>query len=818
MDEDVDLEEPGTRITLTLNQDIDIYEVIRTIKEVALYQDIKVKLTLDDDYGKMSAGVIDITQISDLSTIHGEVEGQETIILDDDDVYFKAVMYKGEYGNYSTSGEKVILLARVPIEVDTGMVPNFSGYVLNIKNERKYMPLPDRERLSEKSEKALKEKLEQLLKGYFGKLTATTPEELESMPYQIPVLFMRQMGIARFFTQATKEFISSVVDHTITHIKYDSTKHLTDYGAPHNMHQVLAYRRNAFVVNNKALPPIRAVHDYCIANGLGTPQFIRIDKKTGVVTRELISQWKIPYIRDFMKEHKIKSSSSNNKSLGGLTFHYNSLGNSNTRKITDFEDIDYASTIWIKGPMKPWIDIIRCTTTDFSITKWNNRAVEYGIENEESILTEATLYGMSDFELISSKGKELFSTWYKDISSNTNNYNRYKSLDVHDASDELIEQYKEQVLYTLSQVNTHINDNKYINDQIVIQQKTTNVHDIEGNTIEVNLQNNFNFLTKAFKIIGYEQEVTDAVELQISKHEIKIPYKATKENKFKTVKNIFGHNNWFFDNNTEFSLISSKPIQDLDAWRSYQLNIKDYFGIKNKYHLAYDWRDHFDLVLKAKKEIDNVFETEDIRNMILKVTMSCDYDDYVNALNKNNKPAVINTFYKNIKKMISEPNVKDNLDVFFKTKHALNLISAGNIEKYGLLMYASDFVNHLTDELKNINKHVKITGHYEKFLNEFIPGCEAKVSEDVLSITVSCRAKDFLSVKSMIELHSTNRILVEVTPEEKSRLLLRFINPKDAHAYIDVDTLTNYEIMTQKCSCGCDNYIQNKLMKYNEDD
>ena len=63
-------------------------------------------------------------------------------------------------------------------------------------------------------------KLESLFKDHFGKLTATTAEELEVMPYKMPVLYMNQLNIARFFTQATKDFIHSVQDHTITHINF----------------------------------------------------------------------------------------------------------------------------------------------------------------------------------------------------------------------------------------------------------------------------------------------------------------------------------------------------------------------------------------------------------------------------------------------------------------------------------------------------------------------------------------------------------------------------------------------------------------------
>ena len=819
-DEDVDLEEPGTRISLTLNNDIDIYDVIRTIKAVAQYQDIMVELTLDDDYGKMSAGKVEIPQTADLADIHEERDDQEVIILDDEEVYFKAVMYKGNYGNMARDAPKVILLARVPIEVDDGMIPNFSGYILNIKDERKYMPLPDRERLAQKSEQALKAKLETLFKDHFGKLTATTAEELEAMPYKMPVLYMNQLNIARFFTQATKDFIHSVQDHTITHIKYDEDKHLTEYTAQHNMHQVLSYRKNAFIVNNKALPPIRAVHEYCIAQGLGTPKFVRIDKKTGVVAKQLLEQWKVPLIREFMKANKIKSvGASGSKASAGLTFHKHTGYGRDTEKITDFEDIEYSNTIFVKGPLKPWMDVMSRAKTDFFVTKYNKKAVEYGIENDESIITEATLYGMKDFEVVSSKGKQMFSEWHEQIHK-VKDYRSYNGANVYYDSENDLEKNDKQLMYTLGQSNSGVGDGKYVNDALLIPQKTVSIHDIKGNEIEVNLIENFEFLCKAYTAIREDSEVRESITDQIGNHEVVIPYKETRIKKYKTCEQVYGETK-FYENKVYTGFTQQGEIRATESWRSFSLDLKNYFGVENKYHLQYNWREHFDLIEIAKVEIEKVFASDDMRNLMLKNTMNCDYSDFNDALNDNHKATVVNTFFKNIQKLVPEPDSKNNLDVFFKTRHALNIIGDVHIEKVlksnGLSADAHDFVYKLREQLKVINKRVKITGHYENFLNEFVIGCEAKVVETPSVIDVSCKANHFIHIKSLVELHSVME-LAEVQPEEDGRITMKFITPADIAGISNVEHSRGYATMNKKCPCGCDNYIQKKLIKYNDDD
>lgn len=826
-DDDVELEEPGTRISLTLNNDIDIYDVIDTIKKVSEYQDIPVELILDDDYGKMSAGKIEIEQNADLSKVHEDVEGQETIILDDEDVYFKAVMYKGDYGNLAHNGAKVITLARVPIDVDDGMIPNFSGYILNIKNERKYMPLPDRERLAVKSEEALKVKLEKLFKDHFGKLTATTAEELEAMPYQMPVLFMKQLGIARFFTQATKDFINSVVDHTITHIIYDNERHITEYGAPHNMHQVLSYRKNALVVNNKALPPIRAVHEYFAANGLGKPKFIRIDKKTSVVAKTLINEWNIPYIRDFMKENKIKSSKSNNSTSTGLTFHHRRHYGRDTEKITDFDDIDYQKTIWIKGPLKPWMECIGQQRSQFYVTKWNRKAVEYGIENEEPILTEATLYGLSDFEVITSKGKQMFSEWVKETNK-IQKWSRYNDIDIIVDDENDLENNNEQSLYTLNQMNdnyaSYDEEPKYVNSAMIISQETIALHDIEGNEVECSFNENINFIVNAYERIRNDFEIRDSISSQLKDGYVQVPYKPTKLKKYNNCNDVY-EQSWAYKNSSSIRGFSEniRHLRKTDSWRSYELGIEDYYGVENSFHLRYSWEEKFDLLLKIKDGIAKSYESTDMRNLILHAIMESNSTDFELSVRqqpgKSPTQTDVDKFFVKLRTIIDEPKTDNNLDLFFSTRKTLNNLDDINDALKGADISSSchNVARELHQIFVKLNRRVQITGNYERFLNEFVNNSQATVIEDekTPSIVVSCNASAFNQVRSLIELHSPYYI-TEIIPEGEKRLQITFI-PAPTINGITFEQSSRYSLVTKKCPCGCENHVSEKLIKYNED-
>lgn len=837
-DEEVNIEEPGTRLELTLNHDIEIDDVISTIKSISRYQDILVQLTLDDDYGRLAAGEVEIPQTADLSAVHVEEEEQETIVLDDDDVYFKAVMYRNSYGHLSHDGEKVVTLARVPIEIDRSIIPTFTGYVLNIKNERKYIPLPDRERLAVKSEDALKAKLESLFKEYFGKLTGTNPEEIEAMPYKYPVIFMRSMGLERYFTGPTKEFINSIVDHTVAYVKYDSATVKADYGAPHTLHQVLAYRQHALLVHNKALAPIRAVQNWCTQQGLPEKKFIRIDKNTSDVAQSLLTEWKIPKIRDFMKANGIKGASSNSKSATGLTLHYSTNWSRETERINDFEDIDYSKTVWIKGPLKPWMNLIGGTGTELKITKWNKKAVEYGIENEESIITDATLYGINDFKIISTKGVEKLSDFWD---RERELLRRRSSIVIYKDNENKFKSDKEQTLYTLEQLKINVarynEDPIYFRNAVIFKDKKIKIHDIDGNEVELDTLTNLDFLIEAYFEILNDTEFSESVDEQIENSEIKLPasYKNLGvDSEGNTVEitdanELYKHNSWIAENEIQLTTKLENDITETEEWKVFVLDIKDYFGIENKYSEKYNWQDNFDVVTSSKDAIDDVFENEDMRQMLLHVVTVSDYTDYRNSLGKFDKNVKVATkkFFKALKNSIDDIDGSDSLEVFFKTRHALNnfkqvkryessVEQTAHLEALKLNYDAHDYILQLKEQLTEINRKTKISGNYERFLNEFVKGSESKVVEDDDSISVTCNHEYFINIKSLIELHSRME-LYQVEPDNE-KIKMIFI----PHSMVEINNNLNqsnrYVEVRKYCGCGCENYTVEKFNKSTSED
>lgn len=849
VEEEIELEAPGTRLELTLNSDITIEETIEQIKLISKYQDIDVKLFLEDEYKienwsdwngdeeVLPSGEYEIEQISNLDNIleyaeEGHEDDQEIIELDNDDIYFKAIMERSPVGHLRTDQKKVFLLARVPISIDDGLIPNFTGYVLNIKNERKFAPMPDRERLKKESEQQLTLVLKELFTQYFSKLNATNVGEFQALPMKFPVLYMNSLNISEYFTTGTKSFIESIVEHDVSHISYNKEKITTTYSARHTLHQVLAYKDNALIIHNKSVAPIRAVIDWCNENNIPEKEFIRIDTKTSKVAQSYLNEWKIPLCKDFMKENKIKAKRKSGGSSTGLTMHIGGTYSRTTEKIEDFDDIEYDRTIWIKGPMKPWTEMIFSTPSNFVITKYNKAAVEYGRENDEPIITEASLWGMKSPLLYTNKGIQTMSDWFDE---NKKAFDRdwHNDLDVFKYDEKLVETRGEDVKRVLSSEASEVNFNyedepvKFYNKFMIVEPHGY-IHDIDGNEIQYDVFTDYRFLSKVARELNVNSELRDIVIEQITVGDVKYPDYIKETANANDDENItfaekiydamFDKSSDYIDTHKRWKFADRPNIESCDSWKGIELSLGKYFGFEPQLS-SYYWNssDAFNLLLKHKKAIESTWKDKETQQMIIDVIMNTNTSSITNSVQRvcqgMPKPdgaisSNINAFYKKIYEIVDDIKHDETIDTFFSTKHVINKIESIDQGDRPGENYSKDFFYNLIKKLNLVNQSVPIKGHYKKFLEEFIPNADVDVVEEGNSVIVTTRPEDYLQVNIIIMLHS-NKSLFAVEPKgDKIRLTYvphESINAEDAHYY---STETSY---LEKCPCGCDNYKKTHL-------
>jgi len=180
-DEEVTIEEYGTRIQIDLKKEIDLVDLAKWIERNCKYSDVETHLTITKDitstnsWGYTSVRLeggcrrLDGTFKEQLERRIANCCGGDRVIydveLDAEDFYFYGVIAgDGEHAQISNWGKDILLL-RVPIEspeADSLKLP-FTFWVLNVKNERAYQPTPDRDRFIEGALKPIMEKLQAFL-------------------------------------------------------------------------------------------------------------------------------------------------------------------------------------------------------------------------------------------------------------------------------------------------------------------------------------------------------------------------------------------------------------------------------------------------------------------------------------------------------------------------------------------------------------------------------------------------------------------------------------------------------------------------------
>lgn len=187
-DHEVSIKEYGTIIQMTLKQTIKLEQLVKWIQRNCKYSDIETYLTVSSAdvakevtlndifdpwgnvYGKRKARErIDGTFTQQLyrdAAQHGNAVVYEAEI-DSPDYYFLGVIAGNDDTVYSYRTTGDLLLLRVPIESDEAKPLRdtfpFTSWVLNIKNERKFQPTPDRDRFVQGALKTVVEELQKKL-------------------------------------------------------------------------------------------------------------------------------------------------------------------------------------------------------------------------------------------------------------------------------------------------------------------------------------------------------------------------------------------------------------------------------------------------------------------------------------------------------------------------------------------------------------------------------------------------------------------------------------------------------------------------------
>ena len=169
----------GTKITVTLREDIDIENLVKHLESFVRFCGIDVHLILENSMSflRYSVGSNPLQRLTFPGQLDQVIRNQDDINDDDEMAHIQIEIHEDDYefyGRFSftksgygddarmdydgriSEGQEVLLLG---LPINTGIKIPMSCYILNILDERMYKPTPDRERLTEDASDSLQEKI-----------------------------------------------------------------------------------------------------------------------------------------------------------------------------------------------------------------------------------------------------------------------------------------------------------------------------------------------------------------------------------------------------------------------------------------------------------------------------------------------------------------------------------------------------------------------------------------------------------------------------------------------------------------------------------
>jgi len=164
----------GTTLSMTCYSEVDFNVLIPRFYDIARYSGIPTFLMLDgfEYVTDNTSGINEIEQCKfNDDVLNEKTEQCDLVDIETDDFHLIALV-AGANNPYNRNH---VYLLNVPIQSDINLP--FSWWVLNIKDERKFLPMPDRDRLREESDKKLSKIIGTEIKKYFLTLDIMTYQQ-----------------------------------------------------------------------------------------------------------------------------------------------------------------------------------------------------------------------------------------------------------------------------------------------------------------------------------------------------------------------------------------------------------------------------------------------------------------------------------------------------------------------------------------------------------------------------------------------------------------------------------------------------------------
>jgi hypothetical protein len=322
-----DLKEYGTRITLTLRHDIGILNLVKYMMKVCMFSGVDTYLNLEEDIfteglpsyrtekihtkaGRYRLGTITFAEYLEnkVQTVETWRPLVKTVFVEakeDTDFYLYGIIaIRKGYDNDlvaeipdSSSGETYLL--GTPIEADGIQLP-FSHWVLNVKDERRYPPTADRERLSDNAINAIEDRVKSSLKEKLQFLDLKSVHDYVESPYKPIYRVLEGMGLGEYLSEYTID-LSKFVEIAVKTPEYPGRAKIAD---------LLAQSQNLFYLDslneNKIALMRSKVPDAVVFKLSSSKKEPEQSSSTVVDAFQLFRKFGVRFGEEFIRENNLK--------------------------------------------------------------------------------------------------------------------------------------------------------------------------------------------------------------------------------------------------------------------------------------------------------------------------------------------------------------------------------------------------------------------------------------------------------------------------------------------------------------------------------
>ena len=332
----------GTTLTMTCYESVDFSDLVAQLVKIAKYSGIPTELLLEKfEYYPQGfhVGSNTILQSSfNKDVTRCKTVKQDLVEIETDDFHLIALVG----GDNSNTNHDHIHLLNVPIDSEISMP--FRWWVLNIKDERKFKPMPDRDRMTEESDRKLEGLIDGEIKKYFSNLSVVNYQQFLDSHRKNEFLWLCHHQ--DYAPKGMKIIAGGILDASVRKVVYD-TKQFDDgslvYKLVENPKLIYqGYKNRNVTTKIQELEPNSLL--------ITTKKTKKNNWKKSVAFME---QFGIPFARQIMIDHKIKLPKADKIELELIGHSHESYYE---HELVDLDDIDENV---IRVDTVPMVDVTR---------------------------------------------------------------------------------------------------------------------------------------------------------------------------------------------------------------------------------------------------------------------------------------------------------------------------------------------------------------------------------------------------------------------------------------------------------------------------